>query len=301
MSSVELRTVKRRIGSTRHIAKVTSALQQVAAARLAREKRNVAACSRYTEHITSLLTGIVRSGGAISHPYLKPAASTGVCFVVMGSDRGLCGGYNSVLMDRLSAALESEPGRDNVSVIVTGAVPRRRCSKMGLNILASFQQPEHERREEYLDQLSAAVNKGFASGTFGRVALIYTHYRSPLDKNPVLIDLLPLSSLKPYSAASSASLLDAFPFNSALYDPAPDSVMDFLVPEVIRQLLNYAFLHSICSEDAFRQESMMRASDNADAMLRDLMLSFSRLRQESITTEMLEIAASGFAGRGNRH
>lgn len=291
--SVELREVKRRIGSTRHIGKVTAALQRVASAALARDRRSVETSTAYTNHIVNLLQGIIRSGEDISHRLVKPGASDHVCLIVFGSDRGLCGGYNSGIMDQLTSFSESN-SKKNLSLITVGAVPRRRAKKLNFEITDSFSLPSPRERSELLDKLAARITADFTAGTIGRTGVIYTHFISPFNKQAVIRNILPMTALTDSVSAHKEGQEEDPALAAALYDPSVSVVLDRLLPEILRQMLDYAYLHSVCSEDAFRQEAMMRASDNATKMLGDLKLTYSRLRQESITTEMLEIVASGF-------
>lgn len=294
--SVQVRDIKRRINSTRHIGKVTSALQQVASARLAKERRKVEALSRYTEEIAALLEGIVGAGQSLDHPLLRPSTGKGTCIVVIGSDRGLCGGYNSEVIDKLNEFAQSAE-RSQLTVVTIGAIPRRRAAKLHYNITASYPLPSPDKHEEFLDSIMKAITKGFIQGDFGTVKILYTHFISPLNKKPVVVDILPMTALNLTGVYTSLDPNDGTVFyNTAIMDPSATALINMLLPEVLRQTLDYTVRHGVCSEDAYRQESMSRASENAKEMMQDLTLKYSRLRQEDITTEMLEIAASGFAG-----
>jgi len=296
--SVQIRDIKRRINSTRHIGKVTSALQQVASARLVKERRKVEALSRYTEEIAVLLKGIVSAGENLDHPLLRVSSASGVCVVVIGSDRGLCGGYNSEVIDELIDFAETVD-KSKLSVITIGTIPRRRAAKLNFKITSSYPLPTDETREAFLDSILDAITGGFARGEYGTVRILYTHFITPLNKNPVLVNILPMSSLNLQSVNSLTQPEDNPTFyNTAIMDPSAAELIDTLLPELLRQTLDYTHRHSVCSEDAYRQEAMSRAAENAKGMMHDLTLKYSRLRQEDITTEMLEIAASGFA-KGN--
>ncbi len=295
--SVELRDVKRRINSTRHIGKVTSALQQVSSAKLARARRNVKSSSLYTEQAIALLQGIVGSGSTLEHPLLRNPSSAPICVLVIGSDRGLCGGYNSAVMDLLTSLARAE-GKENLALIVVGDIPRKRAAALGLRIDQSHRLPSLENRPELIDSIAGQMSAGFINGSYGRAMMIYTHFISPIDKDALIKNILPLSAIDILEGLGTAPP-DPRVYSTAIYDPSAPELVERLVPEVLRQAIDYAYLHSVCSEDAYRQEAMMRASDNAQEMLRELKLSYSRLRQQDITTEMLEIAASGGMSAGN--
>lgn len=294
--SVQIRDIKRRINSTRHIGKVTAALQQVASARLVKERRKVQALSRYTEEIALLLKGIAGSGEVMDHPFLRSSRAEGECLIVIGSDRGLCGGYNSEVINKLNE-YASTAVKSSLSVITIGTIPRRRAAKLNFRITASYPLPSQGSVKPFLDSIIEIITGGFRRHEYGKVKIIYTHFISPLNKKPVIVDFLPMSSLNLQSAGNAQNTGDDATFyNSAIMDPSAAFLLETLIPELLRQTLDYTRSHSVCSEDAYRQEAMSRASDNARGMMHDLALKYSRLRQEDITTEMLEIAASGFSG-----
>jgi F-type H+-transporting ATPase subunit gamma len=194
-------------------------------------------------------------------------------------------------MDILQSIGRAE-GKENLSLIVVGEIPRKRAQALGFKIDASYRLQPLDKRSEMIDELVGRLSQGFTSGAYGSAMMIYTHFVSPIDKEALVRNLLPMSALN-MLAESTTTASGPDVFNTAIYDPSPSELVKVLVPEVLRQAVDYAYLHSICSEEAFRQEAMMRAADNAQEMLRDLKLSYSRLRQEDITTEMLEIASAG--------
>jgi F-type H+-transporting ATPase subunit gamma len=297
--SVKLRDIKRRIGSTTHIGKVTSALQQVASAKLAHNRRRVDCSTRYTERIMALLQVVASSAPDSGGDLMRSSSSaTGICVIVIGSDRGLCGGYNSAVMDQILKLADSH-GKENLSLITIGRIPSKRAIKAGFNVISSYEIPSLEEHIDFLDSISKRVMSDFLRHEFASVRILHTQFLGLLNKPATIIDLLPLTDAALMLHDNEENQQHRNVFSAALFDPSPEYLVEALLPEVIRQILDYTYLHSVCSEDAFRQEAMMRAADNAKAMLHDLKLTYSRLRQENITTEMLEIVAAGYGGTRN--
>jgi F-type H+-transporting ATPase subunit gamma len=297
--SVELREVKRRIGGVRQIHKATSAMEKIASARLGRDKTAVMNSRRYAGTLSRTLFEIHNAAPESMHSLTSPSKGKNICVILFGSDRGLCGGFNTTLMDKMMQFREHSTGR-NVRVIVMGKVVNRRATHQGYSIEQSFLQPTRHLREETdgmkspsslmpkeITQIAAMVTDSFVKGTYGEVHLIYSKFVSAMRQEPVIEKLLPVEP------AGMASSLKDKPggLTMAIFEPAPNMILDRLLPEYVRRRIYDAFLNSVASETGARQTAMRRATDNADEMITDLMLMYSQLRQEDITTQMIELAS----------
>lgn len=295
MSSVELREVKSRIATTGQIRQVTSAMQQVATARLGNDRRVAEVSIRYTQRLLAVLREVRGALGDVTHPYLQTDSRGPIGLLVIGSDRGLCGGYHSMLMEKV-AAFADERGRGDLRLFTVGKIVTRRARRMGLTVEQSFPQPTRPGSRKSgsshgsdagVREITAAVTRQFETGACRELHGAYVYFVSGYRQEPTTERVLPM--------ALGDSVQSQFP--GAGFEPAPRVLLDTLLLEYARQLVEHMFLHSVASENAARQVAMSRASENASDMLRELKLRYSRLRQESITTEMLELAGAGAAGR----
>ena len=282
--SVELRDVKRRISSTRRIRQMTSAMQKVSSARLAHDRRSMEHSRHYTERIVQLLRVLCFATGDADHPFLsRRHTGRGTLVLVFGSDRGLCGGYNRALIDAFDRFRRARTETTPVTAVTVGRIPARRLNRLGVRVERTVPQPTRAARAETLDRLAADVMEGYDHRRYADVHVLYTRFATALHQVPVTERVLSVTceSAKPG------------PFRAALFEPAAGVILERLLPEYVRQLIDHAFLNALASEDAARQQAMARASENAGELLRDLSRRYSRLRQETITTEMLEIAGAG--------
>ncbi|MBN2302776.1 MAG: F0F1 ATP synthase subunit gamma [Lentisphaerae bacterium] len=281
--SVKLREIKQRITSTRQIHKVTDTLQRIAAAHLAESRRVTEISEKYTERLTLVVQDVLFSLGDIPpHPLAMHGRSASpVALIVFGADRGLYGGYNSRLMDRVKAFMAEQPS-DNVRLFVLGKTTDRRSRKRGYQIVQNLSQPSLHNRFTVLNGIVQDITRSFLGGEFREILVLYMKFVSGFEQVPTIERVLPVSIDMRSSAKSS--------FRNASFESAPRDMLSRLLPEYVQQIIDHAFLNSISSENAARQIAMNRAAENADEVLTEQTKIYRRLRQENITTEMMEIA-----------
>jgi F-type H+-transporting ATPase subunit gamma len=282
-----LQQVKRRIASTRQIRKVTSAMERVAGARLVHDRRVMASSRLYTRRLRRLLGEVVEQTRDPDHVLLRPGAGAPALLLAMGSDRGLCGGYHALLAEAFGGFMARTRPRP-VKTAVIGKVLDRRLRRAGAEVVRFLPQPSRAQRIAAVDDLAAFLVAGFAGGSWGEVYVLYMRFESTLKQEAAVERLLPVD----VRLEAGGSRLQA-----ACFEPGARAVMESILAEVVAQLLDDLFLNSLASENAARQLAMSRATENAGEMLGELVASYRRLRQERITTEMLELIGGG-AGLG---
>lgn len=287
----QLKDVKRRVGVTRQLEKITSALQKVSMARLSRDKPALENSKSYTEALSDLLAEVLHetmgADNALVESPGNPARRGRRALVVFGSDKGLCGGFNRTLAEKVTLLAGKDKG--DVRLITVGNIVRRRAARAGIVSDHFFQQPLRSARSMLIDEIARIVTGAFERGEYSEVGLIYARFRSGVDHEVVFEELLPVKLGRNGNGDGSVSRATAF-------EPNAHELVDELVADLVRQMLDVAFLNSLASENAARQMAMNRASQNTHELLGELMTVYRRLRQQSITTEMLEITAAGFAG-----
>jgi F-type H+-transporting ATPase subunit gamma len=270
-----LREIKRRMAATRQIRDVTTALQRVATARLQRERRAIATSQYYLRALSDALAAGLAAEARMDHPLLRPPPRPAPPLIaVFGSERGLCGGFNLALL-ALATRLASET--TDARVIVFGSAAARRLRRFPLRADPPRPHPPDALRAAVLRAFADEAAAEFLGGRRGSVHLVYARFESALVYRAVAEVLLPATP--PAGRA---------PARTARFDPSARAVVDELVPEYVRAAVVHAFLNTLGSENAARQAAMGRASGNARDLLDELGKRFSRVRQETITAEMLE-------------
>lgn len=286
----ELREVKQRIQTTREIRKVTNALQMIASVQLHQHRGKAAGSNLYAEKLAALLNIVASRVESLEHPLLRAPEGTRAGLVVFGSDRGLCGAFNSELVRAARTFVEAHPG---LRVRAVGRVVARRLARLKLADLEAMSQPSGKTVAASLDTIVRDVSRWFSAGEVASVHVLFQRFESVLDMEPVVVQVLPLTAL-PTTAEQHHTVLDER-LGWANVEPDPHSLADWLIPEWMNRLVHNAFLNSLLSEAASRQRAMSRASENAETMIGDLSMRYRRLRQESITEEMLELSGGALA------
>jgi F-type H+-transporting ATPase subunit gamma len=277
--TVALSDVKRRLGTTQQLRKVTGTLQQVASARLARDRGRVADEAVYLAGVCRALALAYRAAPevAAAHALMAPRAGSRSTLVVCGGDRGLCGAFNTALMARAATfvADEQAAGRQP-QVLFRGKVVARRAARQELGEEAPYATAE---------ELQEALMARYAAGETDRIHLLYWRFDSAIAQALVIEQVLPVPVDRLMDALGSEEGASGM----VGIEPDAASVIDKLLPEYVRCCIRACYWHSAISEHAQRQTAMARATENAGEVIGDLSRQYRRLRQESITTEMLEL------------
>jgi len=285
-----MRELKGRIRSIVKIRDVTRAMKTASAGKYRKAVALLADGRLYVRRIEEAAARLGCSEPA--HPAAAPRGGKPL-LVLISSDRGLCGGFNSRLIDALDEYIAAHPGCD-VRLTVMGKVIARRAQRYGWRIEQQHSQPVRPtegggRRdarfwEAPVHALTERAVTGYLQGEYDQVDVLYAHFTSGIEQTPTVARLLPLRR-EPGRADPRRRLLA-----EAGFEPDPAALIARLVPEHLRWVVANAFLNSIGSENAARQMAMARATENAGEMLTELRLTFSRMRQESITGEMIELS-----------
>ncbi len=274
-----IRVIRRRIRGTQNTAKITKAMEMVAASKMRRTQERGLAGRPYSEKIQQViadLAALPETGRAL-HPLLQRRPVAKVAIVHITPDRGLCGGLNANL-NRLTASfiLEQAVSVTLVTVGRKGFGFMRRC---GRDIRAEFTQLGD--RPSLLDTLpiSRIIIDDYSSAVVDLVYLVYARFISTMVQRPVLQQLLPV---EPASVPTAQNV-------DYIYEPNPDVVLDELLPRFVEMQVYHAILESIASEQSARMVAMRNATDNANELITDLTLMYNKARQESITKELLDI------------
>ena len=298
MAGGQERVLRRRIKSVQSTRKITRAMELIAASRIVKAQQRVAAARPYSEHITEVIRSVASAGANLNAPLLveKPEIRR-VAFVVIAADRGLAGGYNGNILRAAERALKDQQaqGRDYALYL---------CGRKAINYFrfrhyridgswSGFSEfPEYEDAR----QVAQALLKDFDEGAIDQVELVYTQFLSLATQRVVIRRFMPLDTGTLADAPKGDVHADYE------YEPSPDGILHALLPRYVEARLFAAMLDAAASEHAARQRAMKSATDNADALTTVLQRAMNRARQESITTEIMEIVggAEALSGAGKR-
>jgi len=280
-----LRDIKSRITSTKKTSQITKAMQMVSAAKMNRAEMNARAFVPYMTKIQEVTASIAQGSKGIKNPLLtvRPVKKTG--YIVITSDRGLAGAYNSNVLRQLFQTIKSRhKSNDEFAIIAIGRVGRDFFKKRDMPVILDIVGvPDQPSFNEIKDIASKSVGM-FADETFDELYLYYSHYVSAIQQDVTEKKLLPLSDI------TSESKLTSYEF-----EPSAEEILDVLLPQYAESLIYGALLDSKASEHAARMSAMKSATDNAMDLISSLSLVYNRARQAAITQEITEIVGGAAA------
>jgi F-type H+-transporting ATPase subunit gamma len=289
----ELRVLRRRIRSVKSTQKITKAMELIAASRINRARRAVEAARPYAEAVTDLIRDLSASTEVSQHPLLAPHEEIrNVAIVVVTSDRGLAGAYNTNVLRRAErlAKEETDAGR-NVTIYALGRKAEMYFRYRGMKIAQSWQGISDQPRYAAAQEIGQKVMDAYISGDLDRVWLAYTNFKSAMTQVSAVAQMLPVDTKDLQGG-------DAFPPQFD-FEPGPDDILSELIPRYVEHRIYAGLLEGAASEHASRQRAMKAATDNAGDIIEDLTREANRARQAAITTEISEIVGGAEALSGS--
>ncbi len=283
-----LKEIRKRVSSVQNIQQITKAMKMVSAARLRRAQEAALAARPYAEKLEAVLQNLAAQGETLSHPFLTERVENNTTLIVMTSDRGLCGGFNSSLI-RAAEAFLRQRAEQKVRLIFVGRRAYDHFKRRDVTIAEEHINLYGRLSADLAHDIGRRVGEQFRSGGTDSLYVLYAQFRSPLVQVPTLDKILPIAST-PQTADQSA--LDY------LYEPAPQTLLASLLERYIDMLIYRAMLESVASEHGARMTAMDNATTNAVEMIGRLTLDMNRARQAGITRELLEIVATGESLKG---
>jgi F-type H+-transporting ATPase subunit gamma len=283
-----LKAIRRRVSSVRNIQQITKAMKMVSAARLRRAQEAALAARPYAEKLEAVLQNLATQGQSLSHPLLTAREEQNIDLLLVTSDRGLCGGFNSNLVRAAEAFIRAHPNQ-KVTVTLVGRRGydyfRRRPVQLGEHHINLF----GRLTSALANAIGTRLSQRFVNGETDGVYVLYARFRSALVQVPTIDHMLPIT---PKERATDA------PSREYLYEPQPQDLLESLLMRYIDMLIYRAMLESVASEHGARMTAMENATNNAIDMIDRLTLDMNRARQASITRELLEIVSTSESMKG---
>lgn len=285
-----MRDIKRRKGSIQSTQQITKAMKLVSTVKLQRAKQNAEKSGDYFHCMYETVNSILQRTKNLDHKYLKAGTSGKKAVIVITSNRGLAGGYNSNVVKLIT---RGELADEDLAIYAIG--------KKGKEAL----QRQYEIKADYSDvieepvyadamAISKEVLEAFARGEISEIYLAYTAFKNTVVHIPTLLKLLPVevSKEEEIKGAEDAETDDKAFMN---FEPEDEEALNLLIPKYITSLIYGGMIEAVASENGARMQAMDSATSNAEEMIDKLTLLYNRARQGSITQELTEIIAGANA------
>ena len=281
-----LKEIRNRIGSIKSTMQITSAMKMVSASKLKKAQDAIIAMRPYSSKLTELLQNLSTTlDGEIGGAYTNQREVSKVLLVVVTSNRGLCGGFNSSIVKETIRNIEEN--YSNVSVDIFG------LGKKGADVLGK-QYNVIETNNEIFDKLTFAntaeiaeqLMNLFVDGTYDKIEIIYNQFKNAATQIPQVEDFLPIKAVAKEQSNSNTDYI---------FEPSKEEIILELIPKSLKMQLYKAIRDSFAAEHGARMTAMHKATDNAKELRDDLLLTYNKARQAAITNEILEIVGGAEA------
>jgi F-type H+-transporting ATPase subunit gamma len=282
--------IRRRIKSIRNTAQITKAMQMVAASKMRKAQQHALAGRPYASLMNRVLVSLQKRTDHKLHPLLQVRPIKKELVLVISTDKGLAGALNTNL---LREAARFEP--DKTGFVVAGRKARQFLARTKRELLADFELKDAPSFVE-TKPIAQFVTEKFLNREVDNVSVLFTHFINTINQQPVVQTLLPISDFTLAKGEEAESLKEgADPMVGYLFEPNAEAVLDVMLPYYIQYQVYQMVLDARASEHSARMVAMKNATDNAQEFIKDLTLEYNKMRQASITTELLEIATAQMA------
>lgn len=293
MPAGNLIDLRRRVKSVRNIQQITRAMKFISASRLKKAQDRIFSARPYAQRMLAVLNSVATRVDPAAHPLLAEREGERIMLVVITGDKGLCGSFNSNIIKGATRFIEDEAANRELSLALVGR-----------KAVDWFRRRPWPIRHEYLNIMSR-VDIGYAREIAGAmigyykeieldaVYLVYNEFKSVIQQRVVIEPLLPIRKLEIQSPQTN--------YLNYLYEPQPETIFDSLLPRHVETQIFRAMLESEAAEQGARMTAMDAATRNAREMIESLTLKMNRIRQASITTEIIEIVSGADAMMDSEH
>jgi len=278
------RDIRRRINASKNIRQITRAMQFVAASKLRRAQESTLAARPYSDLIDEILADLASVLGADEHPLLSRREEGKRLIILVTSDRGLAGPLNTNAVRFVSKEIIEHAG--DLEMVTVGRKGRDAMRRARVPIIAHFAGFGDRPSVDDILPLARLISDEYEAGTYNDVDIVFTRFVSTLVQRADMVQLLPI---RPSSDTHGV------PGSQFIFEPAPEVVLNELLPRYLVTRLYQTALESTASFFSSQMVAMKSATENASELIDDLTLSYNKARQANITSELIEIASGAQA------
>ena len=281
-----LKEIHSRIVSIGSTIQITSAMKMVSAAKLKRAQDAIIKMRPYANKLTELLQNLSSSlDSSEGGNYSKEREIKKILMVVITSNRGLCGGFNTNILKKTKSSIIENYQDKEVKIISIGKKSSDHFSKENVTLVSSHDEIYSDITFEKTSIIAEEIMKGYLDGSYDKVVLVYNQFKNPATQIVVEENFLPI---KPIESQQEE-------VGDYIFEPNQEEIVENLIPKSLKTQIFKAILDSNASEHGARMTAMHKATDNAGELKRDLTLEFNKARQAAITGEILEIVGGAEA------
>ncbi|MFQ9932868.1 MAG: ATP synthase F1 subunit gamma [Lachnospiraceae bacterium] len=283
-----MRDIQRRKVSVQSTGQITKAMKLISTVKLQKARERAEHSKPYFQGMYDTVSAVLSRSGNINHRFLKTGEAKKKAVILISSNRGLAGGYNSNIVKLITENPEFAP--KNTVIYAVGRKAKEGLIRRGYEIRQDYSEAADEPMYSDAMGISKDVLKAFESGEIGEIYLAYTVFKNTVSQVPDLKKILPVSmedSKGEKSEEDTKTLMN--------YEPGEEEVLDIIIPKYVTSLIYGALVEAAASENGARMTAMDSATSNAEEMISELSLMYNRARQGSITQELTEIIAGAEA------
>jgi len=289
-----LKEVRIRIGSVKTTQQITKAMKMVSAAKLRRAQDAITQMRPYAEKLQEMLSSIISSSeGDIGGDLSKQREINKVLFIVVSSDRGLCGAFNSNIIKtaktKIAESYAKQEAAGNVSILPLGKKGMEAFERDGFTIEDEFWNIFSDLTFENVKKAAEYARKAYLDGRYDKVELVYSQFKNAATQEFICEGHLPIPKIENEGEVVKSDFI---------FEPSKEVLIDELMPKILNTQVFKAVLDVNASEHGARMTAMDKATENAEELLKDLKLTYNRARQAAITTELTEIVSGAAALEG---
>ncbi len=279
-----MRSIKRRKGSIESTQQITKAMKLVSTVKLQRAKGRAEKSKSYFECMYATVKSVLAKSGNINHPYLQAGDSTKKAVIVITSNRGLAGGYNSNVIKLIT---KGDFSKADTALYTVGIKGKDYFSHHGYEVVKDYSDLIEEPAYADAMRIGEDLLKAFSDGEVGEIYLAYTAFKNTVSHVPTLLKLLPVDTDGLEDADEDKALMN--------FEQDEEEALNLLIPKYVTSLIYGSMVEAVASENGARMQAMDSATSNAEEMIDKLSLQYNRARQGSITQELTEIIAGAEA------
>jgi F-type H+-transporting ATPase subunit gamma len=281
--------MRRRIRAVKNTQQITKAMKMVAASKLRRAQERVVGTRPFAAQARHVLASIAARVDQSQHPLLarRPGVKTGkTLLIVMTSDKGLCGSFNTNIVKAVGNFVRENAGRE-IALGLVGKKGREALGRRGFPIRFEYTAMPKVIGFAEAEAVAQPAIEDFTTGKVDSVHIVYNEFKSVMQQNLVIEQLLPMAQIEAGKAEAGAV--------DYLYEPSPQRIFDELLPRLVEAQVLRALLESAAAEHAARMTAMDAATRNSSDMIDDLTLTMNKVRQAAITREIIEVVSGAQA------